>query len=322
MRACLDRSQGSTRLKGQEETVSTKSIASERIGFIGVGLMGHGMARNIVEKGYPLTILGRTNRKPVDDLVGRGATEVRTPAEVARASTIVFLCVTGSADVEAIVRGPGGLREGLAPGSVVVDCSTADPTSTVAIAAELAAVGIDFADAPLSRTPKEAWEGTLDTMVGASDAVFARLKPVLDTWAGKVVHIGAVGDGHRMKLLNNFIAMGYAALYSEALALSRKVGITPERFDSVIRGGRMDSAFYQTFMRWTLEGDRDAHKFTLRNAYKDMRYLASMADAAGIANPVGAAVKNSYALAVGAGGADDYVPMLATAVARANGLED
>ncbi|WP_293856321.1 NAD(P)-dependent oxidoreductase [uncultured Alsobacter sp.] len=302
--------------------MSTKSIASERIGFVGVGLMGHGMAKNIVEKGYPLTILGRSNRKPVEDLVARGATEVKTPADVARASTIVFLCVTGSADVEAIVRGPGGLREGLAPGSVVVDCSTADPTSTVALAAELAAAGIDFADAPLSRTPKEAWEGTLDTMVGASDAVFARLKPVLDTWAGKVVHIGAVGDGHKMKLLNNFIAMGYAALYSEALALSRKVGITPERFDSVIRGGRMDSAFYQTFMRWTLEGDRDAHKFTLRNACKDMRYLASMADAAGIANPVGAAVKNSYAMAVGAGGADDYVPMLATAVAKANGLED
>ena len=302
--------------------MSTKSIASERIGFIGVGLMGHGMARNIVEKGYPLTILGRSNRKPVDDLVKRGATEVKTAADVARASTIVFLCVTGSTDVEAIVRGPDGLREGLAAGSVVVDCSTADPTSTVAIAAELAAAGIDFADAPLSRTPKEAWEGTLDTMVGASDAVFARLKPVLDTWAGKVVHIGAVGDGHRMKLLNNFIAMGYAALYSEALALSRKVGITPERFDSVIRGGRMDSPFYQTFMRWTLEGDRDAHKFTLRNAYKDMRYLASMADAAGIANPVGSAVKNSYAMAVGAGGADDYVPMLASAVAKANGLED
>ena len=103
-------------------------------------------------------------------------------------------------------------------------------------------------------------------MVGASDAVFARLKPVLETWAGKVVHIGATGDGHRMKLLNNFLSLGYAALYSEALALSQKVGISPERFDSVIRGGRMDCGFYQTFMRWTLEGDRDAHKFTIANA--------------------------------------------------------
>ena len=156
-------------------------------------------------------------------------------------------------------------------------------------------------------------------MVGATPDIFARLKPVLDTWAGRVIHIGDTADGHRMKLLNNFIAMGYAALYSEALTLAQKVGITPERFDSVIRGGRMDCGFYQTFMRWTLDQDRDAHKFTLRNASKDMRYLESMADAAGLANPMGNAVKNSYALAVAAGGADDYVPMLATAVAKLNG---
>ena len=293
----------------------------ERIGFIGVGLMGHGMAKNIVEKGYPLTITGHRNRVPVEDLLKRGAVEAATAAEVARASTIVFICVTGSPEVEAVIRGSGGLKEGLAPGSIVVDCSTSDPTSTAALTAELAAIGVTLVDAPLSRTPKEAWEGTLDTMVGASDADFARLKPVLDTWAGRVIHIGGPGDGHRMKLLNNFIAMGYAALYSEALTLAQKVGITPQRFDSVIRGGRMDCGFYQTFMKWTLDGDRDAHKFTLRNAYKDMRYLESMANAVEVANPMGNAVKGSYALAVAAGGADDYVPMLATAVARRNGLK-
>jgi 3-hydroxyisobutyrate dehydrogenase-like beta-hydroxyacid dehydrogenase len=176
-------------------------------------------------------------------------------------------------------------------------------------------------DAPLGRTPKEAWEGKLDTMVGASDAVFARLKPILETWAGKVVHIGAAGDGHRMKLLNNFLSLGYAALYSEALALAAKVGIAPRRFDSVIRGGRMDCGFYQTFMRWTLDGDRDAHKFSIANAYKDLRYLAAMADAAALANPVGSAVKNSFAVAVGAGGAADFVTMLPQHIGRASGVD-
>ena len=301
--------------------MSMAAKSGERIGFIGLGLMGHGMARNIVEKGYPLTVTAHRNRAPLEDLAARGAATADTPADVARASTIVFVCVTGSPEVEAVIRGPGGLREGLAPGSIVVDCSTSDPTSTAALAAELAAIGVSLVDAPLSRTPKEAWEGTLDTMVGASDADFARLKPVLETWAGRVIHIGGPGDGHRMKLLNNFIAMGYAALYSEALALARKVGLTPQRFDSVIRGGRMDCGFYQTFMKWTLEGDRDAHKFTLRNAYKDMRYLESMANAVELANPMGNAVKGSYALAVAAGGAQDYVPMLASAVARRNGLD-
>ena len=297
-------------------------MSKEDIGFIGVGLMGHGMAKNIIEKGWPLTILGRRNRKPVEDLVLRGAREAKTPREVGEQATVVFLCVTGSREVEAVVRGPDGLKAGMKPGSVIVDCSTSDPVSTMALAAELSAAGIELVDAPLSRTPKEAWEGKLDTMVGASEATFARLKPVLDAWAGKVVHIGGPGDGHRMKLLNNFISLGYAAIYAEALALSRKVGISPERFNSVISGGRMDCGFYQTFSRWTLEGDPDAHKFTIANAYKDLRYLASMADAAGVAGPMSDAVKNTFALAHGAGGDADFVPMIASYVAHANGIDD
>jgi len=293
----------------------------ERIGFIGVGLMGHGIAKNIVEKGYPLVVMGRRNRGPVEDLLRRGAEEATTPRAIAEHSTIVFLCVTGSTDVESLIRGPDGLAAGLRPNSLVVDCSTSDPTSTAVLAAELEAIGVTLVDAPLSRTPKEAWAGTLDTMVGATDAVFKRVKPVLETWAGRIVHVGAPGDGHRMKLINNFISLGYAALYAEALTLAQKVGISPRRFDNVIRNGRMDCGFYQTFMRWTLEGDRDAHKFTLSNAFKDVRYLESMADAAHLANPMGNAVKNAFAMAVAAGHAEDFVPMLATFIGALNGVD-
>ena len=124
-----------------------------------------------------------------------------------------------------------------------------------------------------------------------------------------------------MKLLNNFVSLGYAALYAEALALAQKVGITPGRFDSVIRGGRMDCGFYQTFMKWTLEGDRDAHKFSIANALKDLRYLEAMADAANMANPLGNATKNAFAQATAAGGAQDFVPMLATYVGHSNGVD-
>lgn len=295
-------------------------LAKPRVGFIGLGFMGHGMAKNIVEKGYALTILGRSKRAPVEDLVGRGAVEVKSAKEVAARADVVFLCVTGSREVESILRGEGGLKQGLQRGAIVVDCSTSDPNSTLALASELADMGVDYADAPLGRTPKEAWAGTLDTMVGARDEVFARLKPVLETWAGKVVHIGGVGDGHRMKLLNNFLSLGYAALYAEALALSSKVGITPQRFDSVIRGGRMDCGFYQTFMQWTLDGNRDAHKFTIANAFKDLRYLESMADAAGLVNMMGNAAKNTFAVAA-AQSPEDYVPMLPDHVARLNSVD-
>ena len=294
-------------------------MAQESIGFIGVGFMGHGMAKNIVEKGYPLTVMGHRNRSPIDDLVTRGAKEVTNVKELAHASTIVFICVTGSKEVEAVLRGPDGLMAHMPKGGLIVDCSTSDPTSTMVLFKECEAHGLTLIDAPLGRTPKEAWEGSLDTMVGATDGVFERLKPVLATWAGRAVHIGGPGDGHKMKLINNFLSLGYAALYAEALVLAQKVGITPDRFDSVIRGGRMDCGFYQTFMKYTLERDRDAHKFTLANAFKDMRYLESMADDAGIANPLGNTVKNAYAMAINGGHANEFVPMLADIIAEANG---
>jgi 3-hydroxyisobutyrate dehydrogenase-like beta-hydroxyacid dehydrogenase len=300
-----------------KDAAMTALAHKPKIGFIGLGFMGHGIAKNIVEKGYALTVLGRKKREAVDDLIGRGAKEVKSAKEVAAHSDIIFLCVTGSREVEAILRGDGGLKQGLKAGSIVVDCSTSDPNSTLALADELSDLKVDYADAPLGRTPKEAWAGTLDTMVGAKDEVFAKLKPVLETWAGKVVHIGGVGDGHKMKLLNNFLSLGYGALYAEALALAAKVGVSPQRFDSVIRGGRMDCGFYQTFMQWTLDGNRDAHKFTIANAFKDLRYLESMADAAGLVNMMGNATKNTFAVAA-AQSPDDYVPMLTDHIARLN----
>ncbi len=292
----------------------------EKIGFIGIGLMGQGMAKNIVEKGYPLTVIAHRNRAPVDDLVSRGAVEAASLEDMAKSCSVIFLCLTGSPEVASAVA---ALKPGLAKGSVIVDCSTSDPTVTQQLAADLAAIGVDFADAPLSRTPKEAWEGTLDCMVGAEEAVFNRIKPVIATWAAKIVHIGGIGDGHRMKLLNNFISLGYAALYSEALTLSRKVGIPVPEFDKVIRGGRMDCGFYQTFMGYALEGNREAHKFSLSNAYKDMRYVESMANSATLTTTLTSAVKNSFAnaMANGGDGPEDYVPHLADFIAKANGVD-
>lgn len=291
----------------------------EKVGFIGLGLMGQGMAKNIVEKGYPLTVVAHRKREAVDDLVSRGAVEARSLEDLAHNCSVILMCLTGSPEVAAAVA---AMKPGLAKGTVIVDCSTSDPTVSLALAAELAAIGVDFVDAPLSRTPKEAWAGTLDCMVGAGDATFARVQPILATWAAKIVHIGAVGDGHKMKLLNNFLSLGYAALYSEALALSRKVGIPVAEFDKVIRGGRMDCGFYQTFMGYALEGNREAHRFTLGNAYKDMRYVESMANSATVATPMASAVKNSFALAMATGGngAEDYVPHLSDFIAKANGL--
>ncbi|HZZ59883.1 MAG TPA: NAD(P)-dependent oxidoreductase [Roseiarcus sp.] len=290
----------------------------ERIGFIGVGLMGHGMAKNTVEKGWPLIVLAHRKREAVDDLKRRGAAEASSAREIAERSDVVVLCVTGSPQVEAIVQGPEGLASAGRP-LLVIDCSTSEPASTRRMAAELAPKGITLIDAPLSRTPKDAWEGTLDVMVGGDPASVARARPILDAFAGRVVVTGPIGTGHTMKLLNNFLSMGYAAIYSEALMIGAKAGLAPEVFDAVIRNGRMDCPFYRTFFQYVIERDRNAHRFTLANALKDVSYLAGFAQALSVANPIGAAVRNSFAQAVATGRGEDYVPMLSDLVAEWNG---
>ena len=290
------------------------------VGFVGVGLMGHGMAKNLVSKGWPLVVLGHRKREPVEHLKSLGAREAATPRELAAQCEIVHLCVTGSPQVEATMRGEHGLLAGARPGAVIIDCSTSNPVSTLALAEEAKARGVHFVDAPLSRTPKEAEAGTLDTMVGADPEVFARIEPVLRAWAGNVVHLGPVGLGHKMKLVNNFIAMGYAALFAEALAIARRSGLSVEQFHAVIGSGRMRSPFYDTFMQWTLADDENAHRFTISNAHKDMRYLSAMANEAGAVNLLQPQVKNMFAAMEAAGQGERFVPMLADFIAGMNGL--
>ncbi|MDA9912214.1 NAD(P)-dependent oxidoreductase [Planktomarina temperata] len=293
---------------------------AETIGFIGVGLMGHGIAKNLLAAGYPVYVLAHRNRAPVEDLMSKGAKEVKTLADMARNTTVIHICAPGSPEVEAIVV---ELLPDLRPDTVIIDCSTSDPNSTARLAARLAEQGCHMADAPLGGTPVQAESGELSTMIGATEDIYARITPVVETWARSIVHMGDNGAGHKMKLLNNFLSLGYAVMYSEALALAEKVGITTAQFDSVIRGSRMDCGFYQTFMGYAVEGNREAHKFTLKNALKDTSYLANMADGVNLANPIGGAVKNSFALAFAAGGdgPEDYVPHLVDYVMAQNGVK-
>lgn len=293
----------------------------QRIGFIGAsGLMGHGMAKNLQAKGHPLSITVHRNRERVADLLAAGATQAASFAELAKTCDIVFLCVTGSPQVEAVVNGENGLRAGAHRGLTIVDTSTSEPTLTRRLAEELGPLGVTFLDAPLSRTPKEAWDGTLDVMAGGSEADLARVRPVIDCFAGRVIHVGPTGAGHTMKIVNNFVSMGYAALYAEALSVAKANGVAPAAVNAVMGGGRMDCGFFQTFFKYVIERDENAHRFTLANAHKDMRYCANMALASGIANPMGNAVRNYFAMAEAQGNGGKYVPMLSDEVARWNGV--
>lgn len=291
------------------------------IGFIGVGLMGHGIAANILKGGHSLWVMGHRNRAPVEDLVRKGAQEARTPRELAERCDIVHLCLGNSAQVESVIRGEDGILASGKAGLTVIDSTTADPVATEALGAELTAAGMIFVDAPLGRTPKEAEAGTLDAMVGADDADFERLRPLIACWAENITHVGPPGAGHKMKLVMNFISLGYAALYAEALTMGVKSGLTPQAIERVIGSSRLTNGFFETFMRYAVGRDRDAHRFSVANAAKDLRYAASMAMAAGMANPLGAAARDSFAQFEASGGAEHYVPMLSDHVAALNGLD-
>jgi 3-hydroxyisobutyrate dehydrogenase-like beta-hydroxyacid dehydrogenase len=259
----------------------------QRIGFIGVGMMGHGMAKNLVEKGFATAVLGHNNRAPVEDLVKRGAREAKHAADAASGADIVFLCVSGSPQVEEIVYGANGLLSAARKGLFIVDCSTSEPDSTARIAKDFAAKGVSFIDAPLARTPKEAEEGRLNVMVGAAPADFAAIEPALKAFGENVFHVGGPGAGHKLKLLNNFLAMGYAALIAEGLAVGAKVGVDLEALFKVVSVGGANSGIFQLLVPKALKGDYTGLPFILALAQKDMRYYTHMAEAAGMTSYFG-----------------------------------
>ncbi|MGF1593493.1 MAG: NAD(P)-dependent oxidoreductase [Kiloniellaceae bacterium] len=303
------------------------SDKKQRVGFIGVGLMGHGMARNIVEKGYPLSIMGHRNRKPVNDLVKRGAKEAKSPAELAKHCDVIFLCVTSSVQVEDLIRRKDGIKAGAQArdrardrgGLIIVDCSTADPNSTLALVEELAPLGVRLIDAPLGRSPKEAEQGLLNTFVGADRKTLKEVRPLIETWAENIIHVGPVGAGHKMKLINNFVAMSYVAVYAEAFTAAKKTGVPLEKFHEVISAGGLNSGMFQNVCKWVIGGDPKAHEFTIANCDKDVRYFNQLADSEKLTTVVAGAVKQTYTMALAMGRGERNMPMLCDAVANFNG---
>jgi 3-hydroxyisobutyrate dehydrogenase-like beta-hydroxyacid dehydrogenase len=292
---------------------------AERIGFIGAGLMGHGMARNIVEKGFRLTVLAHRNRAPVEDLLARGAAEAASPAALARASDVVILCVPSSAEVEECVLGQNGIMAGAHGGLIVIDCTTAEPTSTARVAQTLAAKGVRFADAPLTRSPKDAEAGRLNTLVGTDEATLAAVRPVLETFCENIFHVGPVGSGHTLKLINNFLSQGVAALVAEAVTTATKAGVDLGTLFEVVSAGGANSAVFQRFMPWVL-GQDSGMVFKLKNGQKDVRYYTHLAEAVGSTAFLGEAVHQIYTLAAAQGEGESYVPALARALGKVNGV--
>jgi 3-hydroxyisobutyrate dehydrogenase-like beta-hydroxyacid dehydrogenase len=293
-----------------------------RIGFIGIGLMGHGIAKNLVTKGFPLTVRVNRNRAPLEDLLAAGAKEVSTNADVARNADIVFLCVTGAPQVEEIINGKDGIASAAHKGLIVVDTSTSEPATTAKMRDALALAGVRFVDAPLARTPVEAELGKLNTMVGADDATFAELQPVLGAFCENVIHAGPAGHGIILKLINNFIGQAITTATAEALAAAAKSGLSIRKLHEVVSAGAVNSGLFQMMVGKMLDGgDLTGLKFTLVNAMKDLRYYTHFAESLPVSAIVGEAVHQSLVNANLMGFGDKYVPSLIEAQEKLNGVQ-
>jgi len=291
-----------------------------KIGFIGAsGLMGHGIAKNLLAKGHAVALTVHRNRDRVADLLAAGATEAPNPRALAAGSQLVFLCVTGSPQVEACVLGAEGLLAGAKPHLLIVDCSTSEPESTARLREACKAAGATFVDAPLGRTPIEAEAGRLNVMVGATADVFEGLKPVLQTFAENVIHVGGPGAGHTIKLLNNFIAQAICTATAEAFAVGKRAGVDPQRLVDLISVGPVNSGLFQAMAR-TLHGDLAGLNFQLDNARKDVRYYAHLAEDLAVPSLVGEAVHQSLTLACALGFGKKLVPSLVEAQEQLAGV--
>jgi 3-hydroxyisobutyrate dehydrogenase-like beta-hydroxyacid dehydrogenase len=304
----------------EEASMPTAGAAAPlAVGYIGVGLMGHGAAKNILQAGHKLTILGHRNRAPVEDLVSRGALEAETPAKVAAASDVVFLCLPSSVEVEDMVTGAGGLLAAMKPGSILVDSTTADPHSTRRLGALLAARGVGMVDGPVGRTPKEAEEGKLSTFLGGDAAHVARVKPIVATYADTIIDAGELGAGHTLKLVNNFISIGTATVISEALATAAKLGVDLNALNQVVSAGGANSRMWQMMIPWALEGDDSHLRGPLRIAGKDMRFWCRLAEGAGTPAFIGETICQTYRMANALGHGDRFMPVLPQILAQLMG---
>lgn len=291
------------------------------VGFIGLGLMGQGMAENLIKKGFPLTVMAHRNRAPIEALCNMGAQEAKTPADVASRSDAVIICVSTSEQIEKIICGNDGILTGANKDLLIIDCSTALPHSTQRIAAAIESAGCRMVDAPLARTPKEAREGRLNVMVGGDEEIVSRARPIIEAFAENVFHIGALGSAHTLKLINNFLSLGAAALTAEAATMAEKLGVDQRKLFEVCSLGGANSAMLGAIMPWVIDGDDSRIRFSIGNATKDMTYLEQTIADAQMQMKMLSPLRETLMQASEDVGKESYVPQLFDACAKRNGID-
>lgn len=278
-----------------------------RIGFIGVGLMGQGMVVNLMKAGHELTVLAHRNRAPIDEVVSRGAQEARDLGELARDAAIILICVSTAEAVETLV---GSLSAHLEEGQIVIDATTSTPQVSRRLAAELARRNVRFADAPMTGGPEQVVAGEAGALVGADDATFQIIEPVLRSYCGRVAHFGPVGAGHTAKLISNYLACGMVMLIADSYGAARRANIDWKKLYQVQLQGSTNSGALKKMIGPALDGNFDGYRFSIANAAKDMRYYCDLAKTLGELTPLAQAAGRMLQAAAESGDGEQNVSRL------------
>jgi len=256
----------------------------ERIGFAGLGTMGASMAANLARAGAPLTVWNRTPGRAAA-LLELGAHEAASPADLGAASDVVVVCVSDSPDVAAVLFGPAGVADGIAAGSLVIDCSTISPEATRALGKRLAERGVGMVDAPVSGGSEGARLGTLTIFVGGSDSDVARARPILEAIGRTITHMGPLGNGQAAKAVNQVIIGGSYLGLAEGIVLGIRAGLDPQLLVEALSGGSAQSWILANRSARMID-DEYPLGFRLALHRKDLGIALEMAGETGVMLPV------------------------------------
>ncbi len=285
-------------------------MTKPKIGFIGLGLMGAAIVSRLQDLQYSVTVCANKSRPKIDAAVARGAIEVMTARNVAEQSDIIMLCMDTSASVEARVRGSDGLISGLKPQAVVIDFGTSLPNSTRTLGSEVTASGGFYLDAPLGRTPTHALEGKLNIMASGDKLAFDAVFDVLQDLGENVFHLGALGSGHTIKLINNFFGMTVANAMAEAFAIADIAGVDGAQMHSVMAAGPLHSGMMDFVKAYAVDNDPNQLAFAIKNAAKDVGYYTRMAQDAGVESFMSQGALTALTAAIKQGRGDEMVSQM------------
>lgn len=290
-----------------------------RIGLIGLGGMGRGLAKNMAAKGVDVTVAD-LDQDRVDQAVAQGASAGGTAAQIASECDALMICVTTAEVVQELTLGPNGALAAMSPGDILIDHTTVSPEHVDVMRAACETVGVQYAEAPMTRTPAHADRGEVNILFGGDEGLMEKLRPVFETYAENIFHVGPAGHAIRLKLIHNYIAFANVASFCEGFALAAKEGLDMTKVIGIISAAGGKSGMMDLYGEMTLKRDFTPH-MSLSNAQKDVRYYAEWMEQAGLPSFMAQSVHQTYALASIMGHGDEGCTAVIKAYEELTGVE-